>query len=131
MVKGVKSKYFGAYWDSFFMSALVYPERINLKNPEHVKKQQQYKQFYGSIKYVIACKFCRDYTANVLEPTLPLDFSGRIPLMKSLYMWKDAVNLKLMKQNCPYTKKSPPFSEILKKYEKLRAKCDAKVGKCI
>jgi hypothetical protein len=131
MVQGVKSKYFSSYWDTMFMSALIYPTKIDNNNKAHLETQKHFKQFYGSFKYVLGCRFCREYIINVLEPELPLDFSGKIPLMRSLYNWKNAVNLKLIKQNCPFTKPSPKFSVILKKYEKLRARCDAKVGKCV
>lgn len=131
MVAGIKSKYFGCYWQSFFISAMVFPEKINLNNPEHVLKVKHYKQFYGSIKYIIACKYCREYTRDVLEKKFPLDFSGRIPLMKSLYIWKDAINNKLIAQGCDFTKPSPPFEVILARYEKLKARCNKKIGKCV
>jgi hypothetical protein len=131
MVSGIKSKYFNCYWESMFISAMVYPDRIIKDNSDHIKKMKYYKQYYGSLKYILACRYCRDYTANVLEKSFPLNFSGRITLMKSLYTWKDIINKKLIKQGCDYTKPSPPFKEILEKYSKLQAKCDKKVGRCI
>ncbi len=131
MVLGVKSKYFGCYWQSMFLSAMVYPSKINEKEPTHLKKMKEYKKFYGSFKYVLGCKFCREFVRDVLEKEHPIDFSGRIPLMKSIYTWKSEVNRKLIAQGCKVTKQSPPFKDILKRYEKLRARCNKSVGKCV
>jgi hypothetical protein len=131
MVAGVKSKYFGCYWQTMFLSAMVYPDKINVKDPLHVKKRREFKRYYGSLKYVLGCKFCREFIKLTLEKRYPLDYSGRIALMKSIYIWKKAVSNKLIKSGCEVTKPSPKFSEILKKYEAMRAKCDKKVGKCI
>ena len=46
-------------------------------------------------------------------------------------LWKNAVNDKLIAQGCPVTKKSPPFEVIVKRLEKMTAKCDKKIGKCV
>ena len=131
MTIGIKSKYFHCYWDSMFISAMSYPEKINKNSKEDLLKQKHFKIYFNSFKYVVSCKFCRDYIKTVLEKEFPLDFSGRVQLMHSIYLWKDSVNKKLIKQKCDFTKKSPPFEKILKKYEKLRATCDKKIGKCV
>ena len=131
MVQGVKSKYFGCYWDSMFLTAMIYPKKIDKKNKEHLLKKKYFKEYYNSFKYIIPCSFCRDFIKDILEKELPINYNGRIELMKSIYLWKDRVNKKLLDKDCSFTKKSPPFYVILKKYEKLRAKCDKKVGKCI
>jgi hypothetical protein len=131
MVQGIKSKFFSCYWDSMFLSAMIYPSKIDEKNLSHLKTMKEFKRYYNSFKYIIPCKFCREFIKDVLEPTLPLDFSGRISLMKSLYLWKNRVNIKLLLKNCSFTKPSPPFKEILDKYETMRAKCDKKIGKCV
>ena len=131
MTVGVKSKYFGCYWQSMFLSAMVYPDKINLKVLSDKKKQKEYKKFFASFKYVLGCKFCREFIKDVLEKKYPLDFSGRIPLMYSIYMWKNSVNEKLIAQGCKVTKPSPPFKDILKKYEKLQARCSKSIGKCV
>lgn len=125
MTRGVKSKYFGAYWQSMFMSALAFPEKAPSKAT--VKK---FKQFYDSFKYVIPCCFCRDFIRDTLEKDFPLDFSGKIPLIRSIYLWKDAVNNKLINQGCVETKPSPPFETILKRLERKYAKCNKSKGKC-
>jgi hypothetical protein len=131
MVAGVKSKYFGCYWQTMFLSAMVYPDKINGKNPLHIKKRKEFKRFYNSFKYVLGCKFCREFIKNVLEKEIPLDFSGRLGLMRSIFQWKNRVNIKLINSGCKVTKPSPKFSEVLNKYESMRAKCDKSIGKCI
>lgn len=130
-LQGAKSKEFGCYWKSFFMSTLCYPMKINLKDPEHVIKMKKFKTHFNNISYLLPCKFCSNYTRDVLMKDLPLNFSGRIELMYSLYLWKDRINKKLLLQGCTFTKQSPPFSVIYKRYEKLRAVCDKKLGKCV
>lgn len=131
MVSGIKSKYFGCYWQSMFLSAMIYPTKIDVKNPLHLKKKKEFKKYYNSFKHILPCKFCRDFITQVLEKEIPLNFSGRLPLLKSIYLWKNRVNIKLINQGCGDTQPSPKFSEIVKKYESMRAKCDKSIGKCV
>jgi len=131
MVQGIQSKRFGCYWSSMFITAMCYPEKFNPDCKEHVLKMKHYKSFYDSFQYILSCKFCRDYTKKVLMKEYPLQYTGRIALMKSLYVWKDIINKKLISQGCTKTKPSPPFEDILKRYEKIRAKCNKSIGKCV
>jgi hypothetical protein len=131
MAQGVKSKNFGCFWTSMFLSAMCYPEKINLKNTKDKLKMNRYKRYYYSHRFIIPCKFCREFIEKKLIPDLPLDFSGRIPLMYSIYLWKDAVNNKLINQGDKKTKKSPPFQEIYNKYNCLSAKCDPVKQQCV
>ena len=131
MVRGIKSKRFGPYWQSMFMTAMCYQETTDHKNKLHVMKMNKYKTYYNSFRHVIPCKFCRDFINKVLMKKYPLDYSGRINLMRSLYIWKDQVNKKLISQGCTKTKPSPPFEVILKRYNKLKARCNPTVGKCV
>lgn len=128
---GAKSKEFGCFWKAFFMSTLCYPDKINMNNKEHIKIMKKFKQHYNSISYILPCRFCAEFTRNVLMKKYPLDFTGRMKLMHGLYLWKDTVNNKLIAQGCTFTKKSPPFSQVVKKYEDLRATCNKKLGKCV
>jgi hypothetical protein len=130
MVNGIKSKEFGCIWKTMFIIAMCYPEKFNKDCESHVAKRKHYRSFYGSLQYVIPCKFCRTFMKELILPSIPLDYSGRIPLMFSLYQWKDTVNRKLILQgnDCP---PSPPFEEILQKYTELTAVCDPGKGKCI
>lgn len=129
MVAGIKSSEFGCIWKTLFITAMCYPRVI--KTTEDLLKQKHYKTFYGCLKYTIPCRYCREYTQDVLEKKFPLDFTGRLPLMFSLYTWKDQINRKLILQGCKRTKMSPPFEEVLQKYKKLSAHCDKKIGKCV
>jgi hypothetical protein len=130
-MQGVKSKEFGVYWKTFFMTAMCYPEHVDKTNPKHMLKMKRYKLHFNNISYSLPCKFCAQFTRNVLMKKYPLDFSGRVALLHSLYLWKDRVNKKLLKQGCTLTKPSPPFKKVLKYYEGLRAVCDKKAGKCV
>lgn len=129
-MKGVKSKEFGCIWKTMFIVAMCYPERYNKNIKSHVEKRKHYKNFYNSLQYIIPCKFCRDFMSSVIVPNIPLDYSGKIPLMKSLYNWKDAVNKKLIFQGNKCNP-SPPFEEVLEYYNSLQAKCDKSKGKCV
>jgi len=113
------------------LTAMIYPDKINEKDASHMKKRKEFKRYYDSFKYIIPCKFCREFIKSTLEKKHPLNFSGRIPLMKSIYDWKNLVSIKLISQGCEVTKPSPPFKEILQKYESMRAICDKKIGKCV
>lgn len=129
MTRGVKSKYFSCYWATLFLTALAYPEKADkIKDKEQIA---HFKVYYNSLKYIIPCCFCRDFIRDHLEKEFPLDFSGRKQLIYSVYLWKDAVNKKLIGQGCKKTKPSPPFEIILKRLEKKYATCDKKVGKCV
>ena len=134
-MKGVKSKLFGCYWESMFLSALCYPDRIDPNNKSHLQKRRHMRTYIHSMKYVLSCRYCRCFVKNKLIKEFPLDMSGKIQLMKSIYIWRDQVNKKLIKQELSIgkqiTKDSPPFEEIMKKYSKYYAKCDQKIGKCI
>lgn len=123
-MKGVKSKLFASYWKTFFYTAMCYPDKITTSVADS-QKVKHYKAYYDSIQYILPCVFCRDFTRDVLMKEFPLDFSGRIPLMKSIWVWKDRVNKKLG------SRKSPKFETILKRYDSCRATCDKSVGKCI
>ncbi len=130
-MNGVKSKKFGPIWTTMFITAKCYPSKIDYTNKTHLLKMKRYKVFYDSFKHTLPCKFCRDFVKKVLMKKYPLDFSGSVDLMHSIYIWKDQVNKKLISQGCEYTKQSPPFSTLLKKYNKLSAKCDKEKGKCV
>lgn len=130
MVQGIKSKEFGCIWKTMFIVAMCFPEKFNKNCKSHIQKLKHYKSFYYSLQFIIPCKFCRDFMQNNIVSKFPLNFSGRIPLMYSIYTWKDAVNQKLINQGHKI-KPSPSFSVILNHYETYRAKCDKNKGNCI
>ena len=130
MGNGVKSKKFGCYWKSMFLTSMCYPMSITTSK-EHILVQKRYKAWYDAFEYILPCKFCREFIRDHLKPNYPLDFSGRKQLMKSIYIWKDQVNKKLIKQG-HNVKPSPSFDTIYNYYEKYyRAKsCIKKIGEC-
>ena len=65
-----------------------------------------------------------------MQKVIPLNYLGRVELMYSIYQWKDLVNQKLIMQG-NQCKSSPPFAQVLAKYDKLRATCNKKLGKCV
>lgn len=126
---GIKSKQFGCYWKTMFLTALCYPIDINkCDNPQRTIRK--YRQYYDSFEYVLPCRFCREFIKNTLKKEYPLDYSGRIALFKTIYIWKDIVNKKLYIQGVS-KKKSPPFEKILKKYEGYRATSCSSGKTCI
>lgn len=129
-MRGVKSKEFGAFWKCMFMISLCFPNIIDKNNKEHLDKIRHFKMYYNSLQYVIPCYFCRCYIKEVLMKQYPLQYTSRVALMKSIYIWKDMVSKKLQKQG-NIIKPSPPFDVIKKRYEKLYANCDVSVGRCV
>lgn len=129
-IQGVKSKKFGPpLWQTMFMMAMGLPEKVDLKNKHHKLKVKHLKTFYSSLKYIAPCVHCKNFIRDYLEKKIPLDYSGMVPLMKSLYLWKCAVSKKLKLQGNK-VKPNPPFPVILKRYLKYRANCSKSLGTC-
>lgn len=129
-MKGVKSKEFSCFWKSILLASLCYPDKIDPDNKKHINKMKYMKMYIESLSVLLPCKFCRCFMKKVLLKKYPIDYSGRIALMHSIYIWKDLVTKKLQGQGLQ-VKDSPPFDVILRKYEKYYAKCDAKISRCI
>jgi hypothetical protein len=130
MAKGIKSKEFGCIWKTMFIIAMCFPDKYIPKNKNHSQKLKHFKCFYNSLQFVIPCVFCRNFIKDLLAKRLPLDFSGRVNLMYSIYLWRDTVNRKLKLQG-NMCNSSPPFEEVLAYYESLSATCDKKKGLCV
>lgn len=159
--KGMSTKFFGPrLWDSLFIMILgSYPANFNPRNPEHIKIKKAFVKTLFSLRYTLPCSFCR-MSYKVFYKELPIEeFTGsRIQMMYWLYLIKDKVNKKLIRQELDYltelhknfrtskiskldylnsTKKcfktipSPPFIKVLEKYEQYRANCNKKLKKCI
>jgi hypothetical protein len=129
-MKGVKSKNFGVFWSGMLMISLCFPNKIDLNNKEHLDKIRHFKMYYNSLQYVIPCYFCRCFIKEVLMKHYPLQYTSKVALMKSIYIWKKTVSTKLQKQG-NLVKPSPPFAVIKKRYEKMYANCDKKLGSCV
>lgn len=150
-------------WYFMFASIMgAYPPKIDLDNKEHVLIQTHFKNMLTGLSYTMPCVYCRESFRGFLQ-SIPIEpyLTGRIELMYWLYLIRDKVNRKLMKQErdcyddkkrelyAKYgrtekyfrklrafkketliTKPSPPFTKVLDKYEKIRAKCSKKAKTC-
>jgi len=166
---GMSTKFWGPKaWDFLFTSIIGnFPFKIDNNNKEHIKLQMYYKNFLTSLEFVMPCIFCRkSFKKFINEIKIDNFLHGRIELMYWLYLIKDKVNKKLIKQeekcyknekkrlkelvkNKSMTRKeylfkleefkedtfqtipSPPFKEVLDKYESMRAKCSIKTKTCV
>lgn len=104
-------------WVTLHVFSFGYPV-----NPSK-QQRQEYKEFYTSLQYTLPCIYCRQSYGEFLK-VLPIDnyLDTRLQLAYWVYLIHDMVNKKLSSQN---RKKiaSPPFIEVVKKYEKMRANC--------
>lgn len=153
-------------WYFLFSSIMgAYPYQLN-KTKEHQAIKRHFKAMLLGLRYTMPCIFCRESFKQFCHE-LPIDsFTGsRLKMMNWLYLIKDKVNKKLIKQEkkgyrdekkrlklnlmkgsiteveyynlkeeCKkttfITSPSPPFKEVLEKYESIRAKCSKKAKTC-
>ena len=158
---GFNTKVWGPkLWDSLFTMILgAYPPEFDTKKPEHKKIKEAFINTIYNLKYTLPCSFCRMSFKNFYKE-LPIEkFTGsRIEMMYWLYLMKDKVNKKLIKQELEYltelhkkyrtekiskidylntvdkcfmTVPTPPFIEVLMYYENNRAICNKKLKKCV
>jgi hypothetical protein len=75
-----------------------YPYRLN-RSKEHLKIKRQFKALLTSLQDILPCIFCRNSFREFLKQ-LPIEpfLVGRIELVYWLYLMKDKVNNKLIKQ---------------------------------
>ena len=90
-----------------------------LKPTEYDKKR--YKDFFEINGLMLPCKYCRE-SYNIYIKYLPIDkfLNDREGVTYWLYRLHDLVNKKLFKE-------SPPFEEVVTKYESIRAGCSKMV----
>ena len=121
---------------TMFIIAANYEVEILPKNKKHQKKKKVYKDFFVNMKDIIPCIHCRkSYKVFIKELPITPFLNSRKDLMYWLYLIKDKVNKKLIKQykegkHKYKTKPSPPFEKICKYYEKFRADCSPKSVSC-
>lgn len=96
-----------------------YPYVINLSNPDHAYKKQQYKAFFESVGNILPCKYCRASYLDFIKE-IPIDnyLRSRKDICKWLYIIHNKVNQKL-----GVTENIPTFEETQEFYEQFRAKC--------
>jgi hypothetical protein len=166
---GMKTKMWGPHaWNFLFVCILgAYPKHINKNNKDHLKIQKEFKKLMKSLPFVLPCVFCRNSFKGFLKE-LPLEpyLTGRIKLFYWLYLMKDKVNQKLIRQEKQSlldkrselkqlvkdrrlskeqasreyqkykreafkTQASPPFIEVLRRFETFRAgSCSEKAQTC-
>lgn len=165
---GMSTKTWGPHlWNYLFISIMGrYPVKIEKHNKEHQIIKHYFKNLLKSLQYIMPCIYCRNsYMQFYNELPIKRYLKGRIYMMYYVYLLKDKVNNKLMKQeilnynetkhklkklykknkisketyhiklnicktNTFYVKPTPPFKEVLDKYEQYRAKCSKKTKSC-
>ena len=88
----------GQLWESMFISIMGrYPVKITTN--EDIEIKDTFKNLLTNLKVTIPCIFCRQSFEKFLKE-LPIEqyLIGRIELMYWLYLMKDKVNKKLIKQ---------------------------------
>lgn len=146
-------------WDTFFIFSRNYPGIYDPSDKEHVMIRKHTKQFYYSLNHILPCKYCRASYKEFWK-ILPIEdyLCCKNDLTYWLYKLKDLVNEKLIKQEkilfdkklselkkCGkytkdkekklrkkifFTKPSPSFESVLKKYDRFRAKCSDDTKSC-
>ena len=113
---GMSTKHFGpALWNFLFISVLGgYPIKIDNDNLEHIQIKKAFYETITNLQYTLPCIFCREsYKIFINELKIESYLKGRIELCYWIYLIKDKVNKKLIKQENDYIKYQT------KKYKKL------------
>lgn len=99
-------------WNSLHSITFDYPDQPTTQD------QQQYKQFFHSLKYVLPCAACRKHYSHGLEVTMPIDpaLKNRDTLTRWLVQFHNSVNERLGKPVVTY-------ESVKDKYEAMRGKC--------
>jgi hypothetical protein len=123
-------------WYAMFVVASNYPLEIDNKNKAHVFKMKKHKEFFENFQYILPCKYCRrSYKEFIKELPIKKFLISRTGLMYWVYLIKDKVNKKLIQQEKMNpgkfkTTPSPPFEQVCKFYESIRASCSDKTKTC-
>ncbi len=98
---GMKTSFWGPNtWNFLFSSILgTYPEKLDIKNKNHIKIKKEFKNLFNSLGFVMPCIFCREsYKGFIKDMPIDKHLDGRVNLCFWLYKLKDKVNKKLIKQ---------------------------------
>ncbi len=139
-ISAFKSKEFGSkYWYVLFTMVLgVYPNKLDKNNSHHIKLRKIFKYLLYNLKYTLPCSICRmSYSKFYSELDINKYLDSKIRLAYWLYLLKDKVNNKLIKQEriikklSDKTKPSPSFYSVIKCYYSLKANtCSKKTQRC-
>lgn len=157
----VSTKKFGpTLWDSLFYMILgAYPSKLNINNKEHIKIKNSFINTFCNLRYILPCSYCR-LSYKLFYKELPIEpyTKSKISMMYWLYLLKDKINKKLIKQEldfytelhnkykskkiskeeyikivkgCFKTVPSPSFNDILARYSVHKGICNEKMKKCV
>lgn len=118
----LKSEGFACFWTTLFMVATSLYETFDPKNKDHIRQRRAVEAYVKTTFKVLPCATCRTYSRDVLLKTVPMDYSGRRNLLYSMYLLKDAVNQKLIRQGNKRTKPSPTFESVYRRYSRMIVK---------
>jgi len=97
---GLSTKHWGPSGWHFLFSCIIgaYPVTLN-KSKEHKLIKKHFEQMFSNLAYTMPCIFCRE-SYKIFYNELPIQpfLKGRIELMFWLYLIRDKVNQKLIKQ---------------------------------
>lgn len=127
-----------------FLFSVAYGFDVNHDHTSQTLKIRKYREFFHSIPDILPCIYCRQSARKSFKKRKIMNFISKYkkyPLLHYVYILKDDVNRKLIRQekemgsktkhmkNC--TKPSPPFAVVLKRILAMRAKdCSGSNGSC-
>ena len=98
---GLATKKWGPSGWYFLFSCIMgaYPSHLDIYNKDHRKIKKHFKNMFENLCYTMPCIFCRQSFKQFYKE-LPFEnfMTARLQLMNWLYLIKDKVNKKLIKQ---------------------------------
>lgn len=159
-IHAITTKFYGPIWFSLFVMIIgQYPVKMDWKDEEHITIARYFYYTLTGLQYTLPCVFCRaSFKDFLLELDINKFTNSRVEMMLWLYLMKDKVNMKLVKQEkehlldleeslrkgyisrkqyihekelCFSTVPSPSFEQILNYYGQYTASCSNKIQKCV
>ena len=164
---GCATKIWGPQGWGFLFTSIIGGFPVKVESNEELLIAKYYKRQIHALAFTMPCVFCREsFKQFYIELPIENYLDSRIRMIYWLYLIKDKVNTKLLKQekiclndeklrlkslykNKEITKEkyyelvnkfkqesfktipTPPFQEVLDKYESIRAICSIKSLSCI
>lgn len=98
---GIRTSFWGPPAWKFLFSSIMgsFPVKVDPNNKSHSKIVSSFHSMFKSLQYTLPCGYCRDSYKIFLKELPMVEFSdSRKSMMKWLYLIRDRVNKKLMKQ---------------------------------
>ena len=128
---GLSTKHWGpSYWTFLFTSVMgTYPVKVDWDNTDHTFLVNEFKNAIMSLISILPCIFCRE-SLNGFIGDLPMEdyMNGRIEMMYWLYLIKNKVNTKLIRQERRALREQK--QEILQRYPNNRVQYLSELSKC-